>query len=50
MSWVGIVLVVAGLYLAFKVAGLAMKLAMWALVLLGLYWFFAHLLGWPVLG
>ena len=39
MGWFGIVLVVIGLYLALKVAGFVMKLAMWALVLFGLYWF-----------
>lgn len=47
MSWVGIVLVVVGLYLALKVAGFAMKLLMWALVLFGAYWFLAPHLGWP---
>ena len=47
MSWVEIVLVVVGLYLALKVAGFAMKLLMWALVLFGAYWFLAPYLGWP---
>ena len=47
MSWVGIVLVVVGLYLALKVAGFALKLLMWALVLFGSYWFLAPHLGWP---
>lgn len=49
MSWLGIVLVVVGLYLAFKVAGLMMKLLMWALVAAGLYWLLAPSLGWPSL-
>lgn len=49
MSWLGIVLVVVGLYFAFKVAGLAMKLAMWALVLFGAYWFLGPYLGLPKL-
>lgn len=49
MSWLGIVLVVVGLYLAFKVAGLMMKLLMWALVAVGLYWLLAPSLGWPSL-
>ncbi len=49
MSWLGIVLVVIGLVLALKVAGFAMKLAMWALVLFGAYWFLAPLLGLPQL-
>ena len=47
MSWVGIALVVIGLYLALKVAGFAMKLAMWALVLVGAYWVLAPRMGWP---
>lgn len=49
MSWLGILLVVVALYLAFKVAGFALKLLMWALVLLGLYWLLAPLLGLPPL-
>jgi len=49
MSWLGIVLIVLGLYLALKVAGFALKLAMWALVLFGLYWLLAPLLGLPAL-
>jgi hypothetical protein len=38
MSWLGIALVVIGLYLAFKVAGFFLKLLMWAVVILGIYW------------
>ena len=49
MNWLGIVLVLVGLYLAFKVAGLMMKLLMWALVATGLYWLLAPSLGWPSL-
>ena len=45
MSWLGIILVIIGLYLAFKVAGLFFKVAMWALVLLGLYWLLRPHLG-----
>ena len=47
MSWIGIVLVLVGVYLALKVAGFAFKLLMWALVLFGAYWFLAPHLGWP---
>lgn len=47
MSWIGIVLVVVGLYLAFKVAGFALKLLMWGLVVFGLYWLLAPTLGLP---
>lgn len=49
MSWFGIVLVVIGLYFAFKVVGLGMKLAMWGLVAFGLYWLLAPTLGLPTL-
>ena len=47
MSWLGIVLIVVGLYLALKVAGFVLKLAMWALVLLGVYWLLAPMMGLP---
>ncbi len=49
MSWIGIILVIVGLYLAFKVAGFFLKLLMWALVILGVYWFAAPYLGLPPL-
>ena len=47
MGWFGIVIVVVCLYLALKVAGAVAKLAMWALVLVGAYWFLAPYLGLP---
>ncbi|HIY70760.1 MAG TPA: hypothetical protein H9827_04780 [Candidatus Luteimonas excrementigallinarum] len=46
-NWIGLVLVALGLYLAFKLIGAALRLLMWALVLVGAYWFTAPLLGWP---
>ncbi|HVE53209.1 MAG TPA: hypothetical protein VNB23_07465 [Ramlibacter sp.] len=49
MSWMGIVLVAVGLFFALKAVGFAMKLAMWALVLFGAYWFAAPYLGLPKL-
>lgn len=49
MSGLGIVLVILGLYFAFKVAGFFLKLLMWALVILGIYWFAAPHLGLPAL-
>jgi len=49
MSWLGIVLVVVGIYLALKVTGFAVKLLMWALVLFGAYWLLAPYLGLPAL-
>lgn len=47
MSWIGIVIVIIGIWLALKVVGVFFKLAMWALVLFGAYWFLAPLLGLP---
>ncbi len=49
VSWLGIVVVLVALYLAIKVAGAVLKLVMWALVLLGLYWFLAPYMGLPPL-
>lgn len=48
MSWLGIVLIVLGIYLALKVAGFALKLAMWVLVIVGVYWLISPYLGLPV--
>ena len=45
MSLLGLVLIVIGLYFAFKVAGLVLKLAMWALVIVGLLWLLGPHLG-----
>lgn len=47
MSWLGLLVLPLALYLAFKVAGVALKLLMGALVLVAGYWFAAPLLGWP---
>lgn len=47
VSWLGIVVVLVALYLAIKVAGAVLKLVMWGLVLLGLYWFLAPYMGLP---
>jgi hypothetical protein len=49
MSWIAIVLIVVGIYLAIKVAGFALKLLLWALVLAAAYWLLAPMLGLPVL-
>lgn len=45
MHWLGIAMMVVGLYLALKVAGTVLKLLMWILVLVGAYLFAAPLLG-----
>jgi hypothetical protein len=49
MSWVGIAILLLALYLAFKVAGVLLKLLLWAVVLAAAYWLLASLLGWPTL-
>ena len=50
MSWLGLVAIVIGLYLAFKVAGVVLKLALWVLIVVAAYWWLAPLLDWPPLG
>ncbi|QDH70251.1 DUF4175 domain-containing protein [Marilutibacter alkalisoli] len=47
MSWLGIVLIVLGIWLAFKVTGCLLKVLVWGLVLLCAYWLLAPLLGLP---
>ena len=47
MSWIGLAIVLLALYLAFKVAGVLLKLLLWAVVLAGAYWLLAPLLGLP---
>jgi hypothetical protein len=50
MSWLGIILVIVAAYFAFKVAGFVLKLLLWAVVIIGLYWLVAPYLGlpWPI--
>ena len=47
MSWIGLAVVLLALYLAFKVAGVLLKLLLWAVVLVGAYWLLVPLLGLP---
>jgi hypothetical protein len=47
MSWIAIVIVVVGLWLAFKAVKLAFKLLAWCLLLGALYWLLAPVFGWP---
>lgn len=48
-NWIGLLLVMLGAYLAFKLLGAALRLLMWLVVLAGAYWFLAPMLGWPTL-
>lgn len=47
MSWVAILVVVLGAWLAIKAVGTLARLLLWALVLGAAYWFFAPHLGLP---
>lgn len=47
MSWVGLGLLVIGAYLAYKLVGALLKVAMCVLALVGAYWLAAPHMGWP---
>lgn len=47
MSWLGIVIVIIGIWLALKVAGVFFKLLLWLVVALAAWWFIAPYLGMP---
>ncbi|WP_256645040.1 hypothetical protein [Thermomonas paludicola] len=47
MSWIGIVVLVLGVWLALKVAGVLFKLLLWAVAVVAVYWFAAPYLGLP---
>ena len=47
MSWVGILLVIVCIWLAFKVVGVLFKVVLWGLVLVGIYWLVAPWFGMP---
>ncbi|WP_242107935.1 hypothetical protein [Luteimonas aquatica] len=49
MSWVGVLVLIVGLYLAFKVVSFLLKVAMWGVVIAAAYWVVAPLVGWPPL-
>ncbi|MBX9402820.1 hypothetical protein K4L06_16035 [Lysobacter sp. BMK333-48F3] len=48
MSVVAILVLAAGLYLAFKLVGFLLKAAMWGVVAAALYCLAAPSLGWPL--
>ena len=49
MSWVGLVVLAVGAYLAWKLVGALLKILMFVLALVGAYWFLAPHLGWPTI-
>ncbi len=50
MSWLGFVLVILGIWLAFKVAGVVLRLIVTVLIVIAAYWWLAPYFGWPALG
>ncbi|GAB6197207.1 hypothetical protein PAGU2595_025290 [Lysobacter xanthus] len=48
MSWIAILVIVIGLYLAFKAVGLMIRLLIWAVILGAIYWLLAPHLGLPM--
>ncbi|UHQ19265.1 hypothetical protein LVB87_13920 [Lysobacter sp. KIS68-7] len=44
---VGILILIVCLWLAFKVVGVLIKIALWAVVIGGIYWLLAPYFGWP---
>lgn len=50
MNAIALLLLALGLYLAFKVAGLLLRLAVWLVVLGAAYWLLAPHLGLPLPG
>lgn len=49
MSWLGLVILILAAWLAFKVVKVALKIALFAVVAIGTYWFLAPLFDWPPL-
>lgn len=49
MSWIGILVAIVCIWLAIKVIGFVLKLALWGVALAALYWFAASYLGLPPL-
>ena len=47
MTWVGLVLLLVGAYLAYRLVGALLKVLMFVLALVGAYWLLAPHLGWP---
>lgn len=50
MSIVAILIIVIGLWLAFKAVGLVVRLLVWAVILGAAYWLLAPYLGLPMAG
>jgi hypothetical protein len=49
LSWLGVMAVIVGLYLLFKVVGVLLKIVLWIVVVVAAYWVLAPFFGWPEL-
>jgi len=49
MNWLGIGIAVVAAYAGFRMISLLLRMALWAVALLALYWVCAPLMGWPTL-
>jgi hypothetical protein len=47
MSWVAILLIVVGLWLALKVVGVVLKVVLWGAAIVAVYWLLAPHFGLP---
>lgn len=47
MSWLGMVAAILGLFVAYKVAGVVMKLVACCVLVVGAWWWLAPRYGWP---
>ena len=44
---IGVLVLIVCLWLVFKVVGVLFKVALWALIIGGIYWLLAPVFGWP---
>ena len=47
MTWIGIAVILIGLYIAFKLVGVVFKILAWSVIIITAYWLVAPHLGWP---
>ncbi len=47
MSWIAILLIIVGLWLALKVVGFVLKVAVWVIAIVAIYWLVAPHFGLP---
>lgn len=48
MSWIAIIVILVGLWLAFKAVGMLVRLVIWAVIIAAVYWLVAPHLGLPM--